>query len=96
MPLRYQVLTIEKLRLDFCKHVLGVKRSTCDVAVYSELGRFPLLYQKLISGNKYCFIIIILFNLSIFSILHFITVSKNIMQKPGCLMLKIFMQSGYV
>lgn len=34
---------IRQPRLDFCKHILGVKRSIYSVAVYSELGRFQLL-----------------------------------------------------
>lgn len=44
---------IEKLHLDFCKHILGVKRSTCNVAVYSELGRCPLLYQRMFNIVKF-------------------------------------------
>lgn len=38
---------IRQPRLDFCKHILGVKRSIYSVAVYSELGRFQLLYIRM-------------------------------------------------
>lgn len=44
---------IEKLHLDFSKHILGVKRSICYVAVYSELGRFLLLYQRMFNIVKF-------------------------------------------
>ena len=33
---------IEKVHLDFCKRILGVKKSTCNVMIYAELGRLPL------------------------------------------------------
>ena len=33
---------VEKVQLDFCKRLLGVKKSTCNVMIYSELGRLPL------------------------------------------------------
>ena len=34
--------TIEKLHLQFCKRILGVRSSTPNFMVYGELGRFPL------------------------------------------------------
>ena len=34
---------IERVHLKFCKQLLGVKTSTCNMAVYGELGRYPLL-----------------------------------------------------
>lgn len=37
---------VEKVHLDYCKTLLGVKRSTSNVMVYYELGRFPLLYER--------------------------------------------------
>ena len=33
---------VEKVQLDFCKRLLRVKKSTCNVMIYSELGRLPL------------------------------------------------------
>ena len=40
----HQAPDIEKVHLDFCKSILGVKRSTPNAMVYCELGRVPLLY----------------------------------------------------
>ena len=37
---------IEKVHIDFCKVLLGVKRSTTNVMVYYELGRLPLKYER--------------------------------------------------
>ena len=37
---------IEKLHLDFCKRLLWVKKYTCNVMVYTELGGFPLMYYR--------------------------------------------------
>ena len=40
--------TLERVQLRFLKFLLGVKNSTCNLAIYGETGRFPLiLYQKL-------------------------------------------------
>ena len=33
---------VEKVQLDFCKRLLGVEKSICNVMIYSELGRLPL------------------------------------------------------
>ena len=44
--LNYKNLNVEILRLDVCRHILDVKKSTCTAAVYTELGRFPLHYQR--------------------------------------------------
>ena len=39
---------IERVQLRFIKFLLGVKSSTCSLAVYGEVGRFPMyLYQRL-------------------------------------------------
>ena len=39
---------IEKLHLQFCKHILGVKKNASNLAVRAELGRYPLeLYIRL-------------------------------------------------
>lgn len=46
-------LNVERIHLDFCKHILGVKKSTCTAAVYAELGRFPLLYHRKFAFIKY-------------------------------------------
>ena len=39
---------LEKVHLDFCKRLLGVKKSSCNVMIYAELGRLPLQ-----AGRKY-------------------------------------------
>ena len=33
---------IEKVHLNFCKHLLGVNRSTTNILVRGQLGRYPL------------------------------------------------------
>ena len=44
---------IEKLQLDFCKNILGVRRSTPNVMIYYELGRFPMLITRKLRILKY-------------------------------------------
>ena len=44
---------IERLHLKFCKSILGVKQSTCNAAVYSELGRYPLFITRYVQIIKY-------------------------------------------
>ena len=44
---------VEKLHLEFCKRLLGVKKSTCNIVVYFELGRIPLEYMRLFHIIKY-------------------------------------------
>ena len=38
---------VEKLHLEFCKMLLGVKKYTCNIMVYFELGGTPLEYMRL-------------------------------------------------
>ena len=38
----YGYKEVDRLHLKFCKHVLGVKSQSSNVAVLGELGRFPL------------------------------------------------------
>ena len=40
------ILCTEKVQLKFLKYLLGVKTSTCNLAIYGEMGRFPLLLQQ--------------------------------------------------
>ena len=42
-----ELLKIERIQLRFFKHMLGVKDSTSTLALYSELGRFPLHLQRI-------------------------------------------------
>jgi hypothetical protein len=37
---------VENVHTNFCKRILGVKKSTYNNAVYYELGRFPLEIDK--------------------------------------------------
>ena len=37
---------IERIHLKFCKTLLKVKSSTCNMGVYGELGRYPLYILK--------------------------------------------------
>ena len=46
---------VEKLHLELCKRVQGVKKSTCNIMVYFELGRIPLEYMRLFRIIKYWF-----------------------------------------
>ena len=46
---------LENIHLKFCKNVLGVRQSTSNVAVYGELGRYPLYINRYIRIIKYWF-----------------------------------------
>ena len=43
----FSKLHCEKLRLKFCKFLLGVHKKSTNLAVQSELGRFPLHFDIL-------------------------------------------------
>jgi len=45
--------TLERVHKKFCKWVLNVKPSTNTLALYSELGRFPLYIERYIRIVKY-------------------------------------------
>ena len=44
---------IEKIHLRFMKYLLGVKRSSCNLAAYGELGRFPIVLMQKVKLVKY-------------------------------------------
>ncbi|XP_045180152.2 uncharacterized protein LOC123539573 isoform X1 [Mercenaria mercenaria] len=44
---------LETLHIKFCKTLLGVRQSTCNVAVYGELGRYPLYINRYVRIVKY-------------------------------------------
>ena len=44
---------LETLYLQACKYALGVRSTTTSAAVYSELGRRPLIAGRLIASFKY-------------------------------------------
>ena len=43
----------EKVHIQFCKRLLGVKKGTCNEFVYSELGRFPRQVTRKLRIFKY-------------------------------------------
>ena len=47
----YKSNDIEKVHMRF----LGVRKQTSNIAVYRELGRFPLVVLRKIRILKYCF-----------------------------------------
>ena len=49
---------IERTHLQFCKHLLGVKKQTQNNFVYGELGRVPLRNHRLVSVIRYWFKVI--------------------------------------
>ena len=46
---------IEKVHLRFLKQILGVRKQTKNIAVYGELGRFPIFVLRKIRILKYWF-----------------------------------------
>ena len=46
---------MERLHLELFKRLLGVKKSTCNIMAYFELGRIPLEYMRLFRIIKYWF-----------------------------------------
>ena len=49
---------LEGIHLNFCKRLLNVRNSTSSLAVYGELGRYPLYVLRYISIVKYWFKVI--------------------------------------
>ena len=47
------IVEVERVQLKFLKYVLGVKISTCSLAVYGELVRFPIHLQHMVKLLKY-------------------------------------------
>jgi hypothetical protein len=46
-------INIEKVHMDFCKRLLGVKRTTNNVMMYVELGRYPMRVSRVFNMIKY-------------------------------------------
>ena len=46
---------IERIHLKFCKRILCVNNRSCNMAVYGELGRYPLYITRYIRIVKYWF-----------------------------------------
>ena len=49
----YKSIDVEKVHIGFLKQILGVRTPTSIVAVYGELGRFPLVVLRKIRILKY-------------------------------------------
>ena len=43
----------ERIHLKFCKNLLGVHRKTSNLAVYSEIGRYPIYIDQILHTIKY-------------------------------------------
>ena len=43
----------DKVHIKYCKYVLGVHSKACNLAVYSELGRVPLLMSAIINSINF-------------------------------------------
>jgi hypothetical protein len=48
-----RVLIMENIQVQFCKYILGVPKSTSNVAVLGECGRLPLYVRFLVRYIKY-------------------------------------------
>ena len=49
---------MERIHLNFCESILNVRKSTCNAAVYAELGRYPLYIVRHVKILKYWFKVI--------------------------------------
>ena len=61
---------LERLNLKFCKSVLGVKTSTCNAAIYGELGRLPRFIYRYVSIIKYWLKLISTDNIMLKTVYH--------------------------
>ena len=89
---------LEKLHLQFCRNILGVRTTTPNFMTYGELGRTPIdilciklrivnFWNRLISNKKKlsCILYKIMFNLSIIDNVQFkwLNFIKSIFEKTG-------------
>ena len=51
VSIKLQIL--KKNQLDYCKNLLVVKQYTTNVVIYFELGRYPLIYNRMYRILKY-------------------------------------------
>ena len=51
-------IAIERIHLQFCKHLLGAKIQTQNNFIYGELGRVPVRNHRLVSAIRYWFKIV--------------------------------------
>ena len=88
---------LEKLHLQFCRNILGVRTTTPNFMTYGELGRTPIdiciklrivnFWNRLISNEKKlrCILYKIMFNLSIIDNVQFkwLNFIKSIFERTG-------------
>jgi hypothetical protein len=88
---------LEKLHLQFCRNILGVRTTTPNFMTYGELGRTPIdicikltivnFWNRLISNEKKlgCILYKIMFNLSIIDNVQFkwLHLIKSIFERTG-------------
>ena len=46
-------MELERIHLQFCKTILGVKQSTSNASIFAELGRYPLYVTRFVQVIKY-------------------------------------------
>lgn len=44
---------IEKLHMKFCKRILGVRKHTSNMGVYSELGQYPMYISQIVQSLRF-------------------------------------------
>jgi hypothetical protein len=49
----HDATAVERVHLQYCKHILKLRKSTCNYFVYGELGRTPLLIERKCKIIKY-------------------------------------------
>lgn len=49
----YKLFPLEKLNLSLCRYILAVNNKTCKLALYGELGRYPMYIDVVLSMLKY-------------------------------------------
>lgn len=68
---------IERVHLKFCKFVLGVKRSTTNMGVYGELGRYPLYIERYVRIIKFWCKLILCDNIIVNKLYNSLTNAKT-------------------
>jgi hypothetical protein len=88
---------LEKLHLQYCRNIVGVRTTTANFMTYGELGRTPIdiciklrivkFWNRLISNEKKlsCILYKIMFNLSINDNVHnkWLNLIKSIFERTG-------------
>ena len=73
---------LEKVHLDFCKNILGVKRSTPNAMIYAELGRVPMMCIRKLRMVKYWLKLLHSDNCILKSCIDYF--QEELMLKPNC------------